>query len=104
MASSSIFNRTYPAQKDSSHKKDDGEDASYDQIPGDYWLARAAWKVNTLIKHQIIIPFLLSLTTSVHQGATCVDHTGLEGVNEGSVRVETAHDDHDQPEDDPDHD
>lgn len=32
-----------------------------------------------------------------------MDHTGLEGVSEGSVRVETAHDDHDQPEDDPDH-
>ena len=102
MASSSFFNLTYPAQKNSSHKKDDSEDASYDQVPGDYRLARTAWKVNTLIKHQVFIPFLL--TTSVHQGAAGVNHPGLEGVSEGPVRVQAAHDDHDQTKDDPDHD
>ena len=102
MASSSFFNLSYPAQKNSSYKKDDGEDASYDKIPRDYWLARTAWKVNTLNKHQVIIQFLL--TASVHQGAACVDHAGLEGVSEGPVRVEAAHDDHDQTKNDPDHD
>ena len=31
-------------------------------------------------------------------------HPGLEGVSEGPVRVQAAHDDHDQTKDDPDHD
>ena len=46
---------------------------------------------------------ILFPTASVHQGAAGVDDPGLEGVREGPVSVEAAHDDHDQTKDDPKH-
>lgn len=90
---------SYPADDNSASEEDDGDETGDDEVPGYDRLTRATCKLSVM-RVLIVITRGAHRTAQLYDGAVDVDDPRTERVNEVSVSVERAKDDHSQGEED----